>query len=126
MLYGRIVLIRALSATFLQPEGDQGPLAEAQRRAAGGRLLAGEPGDRRDGRRDVDGGGVDGGRGGRDAGAVAPGEGALAALLSRSAADPRAYAYVVGESALATRGRRHLHAAGLPKDRITFSGYWKR
>ena len=44
--------------TFLQPEGDQGPLAEAQRRAAGGRLLAGEPGDRRDGRRDVDGGGV--------------------------------------------------------------------
>ncbi len=76
---------------------------------------------------DVDGGGVDGGgRGGRDAGAVAPGEGALAALLSRSAADPRAYAYVVGESALATRGRRHLHAAGLPKDRITFSGYWKR
>ena len=44
--------------TFLQPEGDQGPLAEAQRRAARGRLLAGEPGDRRDGRRDVDGGGV--------------------------------------------------------------------
>ena len=57
---------------------------------------------------------------------VAPGEGALAALLSRSAADPRAYAYVVGESALATGGRRHLHAAGLPKNRITFSGYWKR
>lgn len=60
------------------------------------------------------------------AGGVAPGEGALAALLSRSAADPRAYAYVVGESALATGGRRHLHAAGLPKNRITFSGYWKR
>jgi NADPH-dependent ferric siderophore reductase len=60
------------------------------------------------------------------AGGAAPGEGALAALLSRSAADPRAYAYVVGESALATGGRRHLHAAGLPKNRITFSGYWKR
>jgi len=63
---------------------------------------------------------------GRGAGGAAPGEGALAALLSRSAADPRAYAYVVGESALATGGRRHLHAAGLPKNRITFSGYWKR
>ncbi|NRD27293.1 siderophore-interacting protein [Frigoribacterium sp. VKM Ac-2836] len=72
-----------------------------------------------------------GGAGAAGAGAGAgadflPGEGALAALLSRSAADPRAYAYVVGESALATGGRRHLHAAGLPKDRITFSGYWKR
>ncbi|KQN42361.1 siderophore-interacting protein [Frigoribacterium sp. Leaf44] len=65
-------------------------------------------------------------RGAGGAGGVAPGEGALAALLSRSAADPRAYAYVVGESALATGGRRHLHAAGLPKNRITFSGYWKR
>ncbi|WP_277959941.1 SIP domain-containing protein [Frigoribacterium faeni] len=32
----------------------------------------------------------------------------------------------MGESALATSGRRHLHAAGLPKNRITFSGYWKR
>jgi NADPH-dependent ferric siderophore reductase len=69
------------------------------------------------------GAGDDGAGGG---GRVAPGEGALAALLSRSAADPRAYAYVVGESALATGGRRHLHAAGLPKNRITFSGYWKR
>lgn len=66
------------------------------------------------------------GRGAGGAGGAAPGEGALAALLSRSAADPRAYAYVVGESALATGGRRHLHAAGLPKNRITFSGYWKR
>jgi NADPH-dependent ferric siderophore reductase len=66
------------------------------------------------------------GRGAGGAGGVAPGEGALAALLTRSAADPRAYAYVVGESALATGGRRHLHASGLPKNRITFSGYWKR
>ena len=72
---------------------------------------------------DVDGRGAGGAEG---AGGVAPGEGALAALLARSAADPGAYAYVVGESALATSGRRHLHAAGLPKNRITFSGYWKR
>jgi len=63
---------------------------------------------------------------GADGGTATPGEGALAALTSRSAADPRGYAYVVGESALATGGRRHLHAAGLPKNRITFSGYWKR
>lgn len=42
----------------VQPEGDQGPLADAQGRAARGRLVAGEPGHRRDGRRDVDGGGV--------------------------------------------------------------------
>ncbi|KQO45381.1 MULTISPECIES: siderophore-interacting protein [unclassified Frigoribacterium] len=78
--------------------------------------------------RALDGGDADGrGAGGAGgAGGAAPGEGALAALLSRSAADPRAYAYVVGESALATGGRRHLHAAGLPKNRITFSGYWKR
>lgn len=69
---------------------------------------------------------VGGSRGDAAGAGVAPGEGALAALLSRSAADPRAYAYVVGESALATGGRRHLHAAGLPKNRITFSGYWKR
>ncbi|OII25377.1 siderophore-interacting protein [Frigoribacterium sp. MCBA15_019] len=80
------------------------------------------------GGRAVGGRAVDGGDGAAlgGAGGAAPGEGALAALLSRSAADPRAYAYVVGESALATGGRRHLHAAGLPKNRITFSGYWKR
>jgi NADPH-dependent ferric siderophore reductase len=75
---------------------------------------------------DADGRGAGGAEGAEGAGSAAPGEGALAALLSRSAADPRAYAYVVGESALATGGRRHLHAAGLPKNRITFSGYWKR
>ncbi|ROS49035.1 siderophore-interacting protein [Frigoribacterium sp. PhB24] len=86
-------------------------------------------------RDELDARGLGGGEAGAGAGAgagpgagagVLPGEGALAALLSRSAADPRAYAYVVGESALATGGRRHLHAAGLPKNRITFSGYWKR
>ena len=38
---------------------------------------------------------------------------------------PTAYAFVVGESRLATRGRRTLHRAGLPKNRITFSGFWR-
>lgn len=87
-------------------------------------LHARELGDRAVDGRPVGGDGDGAALGG--AGGAAPGEGALAALLSRSAADPRAYAYVVGESALATGGRRHLHAAGLPKNRITFSGYWKR
>lgn len=41
---------------YVQSEGDQGSLADAQGRAARGRLVAGEPGHRRDGRRDVDGG----------------------------------------------------------------------
>ena len=36
-----------------------------------------------------------------------------------------AYAYVVGESALVRQSRRALHRAGIPKARITFSGYWK-
>lgn len=35
------------------------------------------------------------------------------------------YAFVVGESSLATQGRRALCKAGLAKDRITFSGFWK-
>lgn len=34
-------------------------------------------------------------------------------------------AYVVGEQALAAGGRRALVAAGVPKQRITFIGYWK-
>lgn len=55
-----------------------------------------------------------------------PGEGALAALRARTSVDPLSYAFVVGEQALAAGGRRHLVALGLPKDRITFSGYWRR
>ena len=60
-----------------------------------------------------------------DAHAVA-GSKALDALRRRSTVDPRGYGFVVGESALATGGRRHLHSLGLPKSRITFSGFWKR
>ena len=54
-----------------------------------------------------------------------PGVAALAALKARIAASPDDYAFIVGESSLATEGRRALHRAGLPKSRITFSGYWK-
>jgi NADPH-dependent ferric siderophore reductase len=56
---------------------------------------------------------------------VVPGIRALKALRSLDEVDPRGYAFVVGESALAAGGRRHLHRIGLPKDRITFSGFWK-
>ncbi|QNP62064.1 siderophore-interacting protein [Streptomyces genisteinicus] len=54
-----------------------------------------------------------------------PGTAALAELLRHTEVDAGGYAFVVGESALATQGRRHLHGLGLPKDRITFSGFWK-
>ncbi|MFT4165523.1 MAG: siderophore-interacting protein [Microlunatus sp.] len=50
----------------------------------------------------------------------------LTALTSATPPDPiRTYAFLVGESRLATEGRRHLVRLGLPKDRITFCGYWK-
>lgn len=54
-----------------------------------------------------------------------PGDAALAELDRWEALDPEAYGYVVGESSLAKGGRRRLHSLGLPKDRITFSGYWR-
>ncbi|MCU1481942.1 MAG: cyclic nucleotide-binding protein [Subtercola sp.] len=50
---------------------------------------------------------------------------ALAEATSAAAPEPNDYAFVVGESGLATEGRRALHRAGLAKSRITFSGYWK-
>ncbi|MGW4881872.1 siderophore-interacting protein [Streptomyces sp. NPDC004262] len=54
-----------------------------------------------------------------------PGTAALAELRRHRPADASGYAFVVGESTLATEGRRHLHRAGLPKDRIFFSGFWR-
>ena len=45
--------------------------------------------------------------------------------LQTCATRPTAYAFVVGESSLATQGRRTLCKAGLDKKRITFSGFWK-
>jgi len=53
-----------------------------------------------------------------------PGQAALAALAEVTPGRD-AYAFVVGESGLATGGRRALVRAGLPASRITFSGYWK-
>ena len=61
----------------------------------------------------------------RDDHTLVGGSKALQALLELPAVDPAGYAFVVGESTLATAGRRHLHRLGLPKDRITFSGFWK-
>lgn len=61
----------------------------------------------------------------REHGASVPGTAALGELLRHTGVDAAGYAFVVGESTLATEGRRHLHRAGLPKDRITFSGFWK-
>lgn len=60
----------------------------------------------------------------RDGSAV-PGAAALRELHRLTRADAAGYAFVVGESTLATEGRRHLHRLGLPKERITFSGFWK-
>lgn len=61
--------------------------------------------------------------------AATPGTAALTVLTSRTEAaklDPAGtYAFLVGESRLATEGRRHLVRQGLPKDRITFCGFWK-
>ncbi|WP_035855548.1 siderophore-interacting protein [Cryptosporangium arvum] len=60
----------------------------------------------------------------RDDPDATPGRAALEAVREVTPA-PDAYAFVVGESTLATEGRRHLVRSGLPKDRITFSGFWK-
>ncbi|PFG15588.1 NADPH-dependent ferric siderophore reductase [Propionicimonas paludicola] len=54
----------------------------------------------------------------------APGALALAAL-STFDVRPDDYAYLVGESSLATGARRLLRKAGLPTSQITFSGFWK-
>ncbi len=61
----------------------------------------------------------------RDGDHAVPGSAALAAVRSLGGLPPDSYAYVVGESSLATEGRRALHRAGLQKSRIVFSGYWK-
>lgn len=53
------------------------------------------------------------------------GDRALAELHGLGPVAPTAYAFAAGESKLATGARRHLVAQGVPKDRITFCGYWK-
>jgi len=55
-----------------------------------------------------------------------PGLLALEALRAVRPERPEAlHAYLAGEQALVAEGRRHLVAAGVPKARIAFTGYWK-
>ncbi len=62
----------------------------------------------------------------RDNAPTTPGKRALDALHAFVPERPATMsAYVVGEQALATEGRRHLVAAGVPKSRIEFVGYWR-
>ncbi|MDR0417432.1 MAG: siderophore-interacting protein [Propionibacteriaceae bacterium] len=62
----------------------------------------------------------------RGAAGGTPGAAALAALRAYTPPDPAAVtAYIAGEQTLAAQGRRHLVAAGVPKQRIEFTGYWR-
>ncbi|MEU4170738.1 siderophore-interacting protein [Streptomyces sp. NPDC026665] len=61
----------------------------------------------------------------RDGDGSVAGSAALRELRRLTSVDARGYAFVVGESTLAQEGRRHLNRLGLPKDRITFSGFWR-
>ncbi|MDR3360271.1 MAG: siderophore-interacting protein [Bifidobacteriaceae bacterium] len=54
-----------------------------------------------------------------------PGAAALTWLERAKAPGPADYAFIVGESGLATAGRRLLRRQGLPKSRISFKGFWK-
>lgn len=61
----------------------------------------------------------------RDAGAV-PGAAVLPALEGLSFDSSTVYGFAVGESSVATGARRHLVSErGLPKNHVTFCGYWK-
>ncbi|WP_263118203.1 siderophore-interacting protein [Cellulomonas fimi] len=54
-----------------------------------------------------------------------PGARALAAVTDGPLPETRFTGWAVGESALATGARRHWVKAGVPKEDITFCGYWK-
>ncbi|SDD75869.1 siderophore-interacting protein [Auraticoccus monumenti] len=55
-----------------------------------------------------------------------PGAQALERVRELPRPAPDTYAWVAGESALATGARRHLvQECGLPKERVTFVGYWR-
>lgn len=57
---------------------------------------------------------------------VKPGTLALQALRDASIPDAAIHAYIVGEQALATEGRRHLVGErGVSKDLVSFCGYWR-
>ncbi|MEU7003194.1 siderophore-interacting protein [Nonomuraea sp. NPDC046570] len=54
-----------------------------------------------------------------------PGRAVLAAAEQVALPDEPTFGWVVGEQALPVALRRHWIAAGLPKDRIVFCGYWR-
>ncbi len=55
-----------------------------------------------------------------------PGALALAAVRALAVEHPAGlHAYLAGEQALVAESRRHLVAAGVPKQRIDFVGYWR-
>jgi NADPH-dependent ferric siderophore reductase len=56
---------------------------------------------------------------------VTPGAAVLKAAEALPALGERCFAWTVGESALVAAARRHWIATGVPKDNITFCGYWK-
>ncbi|WP_454229440.1 SIP domain-containing protein [Propioniciclava flava] len=56
-----------------------------------------------------------------------PGAAALRALEELAIETPATLAaYIAGEQALPTQARRHLVGAGVPKERIVFTGYWRQ
>ncbi|KAA1424000.1 siderophore-interacting protein [Mumia zhuanghuii] len=61
----------------------------------------------------------------RDDPSAVPGQAALRAVEALTLPDEPAYAWVVGESSLVAGARRHWVQAGVPKENITFVGYWK-
>lgn len=54
-----------------------------------------------------------------------PGTAALAELATVPVPEGEVYAWVAGESDLATSARRHWVRHGIPKAQISFCGYWK-
>ena len=54
------------------------------------------------------------------------GAAALERLTELADPTPLGYGYAVGEQALATGARRLLHRREIPKQRIFFSGFWRR
>ncbi|WP_108717391.1 siderophore-interacting protein [Miniimonas sp. S16] len=54
-----------------------------------------------------------------------PGVAALAALGSATLPDGVPYVFAIGEQALATGARRDVVARGVPKEHVSFCGYWK-
>ncbi|MGO2632264.1 MAG: siderophore-interacting protein [Galactobacter sp.] len=55
----------------------------------------------------------------------APGALTVAAVQALTDVPATTYAYLVGESSLATGARRAMVSHGVAKDRITFSGFWR-